>query len=568
MKYMISYLALAMISLTTLPVRASAQESERLAPLLEGIGRYSYPISTDSAQAQRYFDQGLMLSYGFNHAEAERSFREAVRLDPDCAMCYWGAALVLGPNINAPMKAEAVPRAYEAISKALELAPKATEKERALINALARRYAASPPENRFPLDQAYAGAMREVAHRFPDDVDVATLFAEALMDLHPWNYWTKKGTPHTWTPEVVTTLESVLQRAPGHQGAIHFYIHIVEASSEPQRAERYADRLNSTTPGTSHLAHMPSHIYLRVGRYHDASLANERALQVDQAYITECHSQGIYPLGYMPHNSHFLWYTAMMEGRSDLSMMAARKTAAQVDKNMMHEPFLGPLMQHFSLVPLYGLVRFGQWDAILQVPRPAQHLLYSAGVWHYARGMAFVGKGQLEGARNELQKLKTIAATPSLDQQRVWDINTTASLLQIASEVLFGKLAQKQGEYERAIEHFRKAVDLQDALIYNEPPDWYYPVRLSLGSALLEANRPAEAESVYREDLRRNPKSGWSLFGLTQSLLGQDKTAEAAQAQEEFEKAWLWADVKLTIDDLWRLLQVPREAKTDPQNAN
>jgi len=527
-------------------VPAFAQESERLAPLLKGMGRHHYPISTDSPEAQRFFDQGLLLSYGFNHAEAERSFREAARLDPDCAMCYWGIALVLGPNINAPMAPEAVPKANEAIQKALELAPQAAEKERALINALAKRYAETPPKDRSPLDAAYADAMREVAKRYPEDVDIASLFAESLLDLHPWNYWTKEGTPHPWTPEILTTLESVLDRAPEHQGALHFYIHATEASSEPQKGEAAADRLSKLVPGTSHLAHMPSHTYIRIGRYHDASLANLRALSMDQVYIAECHAQGLYPLAYMPHNSHFLWYAATMKGRSALATEAARETA-RVDKTMFRHAAMGPLMQHFSLMPLYNSVRFGKWDEILAESKPADDLLYSVGVWHYARGMAFIAKGQSEKAAAELEQLDTIAANPVVMKQKVWDVNTVGSILGIASEVLTGELAATAGDHESAIQHLQAAVRSEDEQTYIEPPDWYYPVRQSLGAVLLEAGRPADAERVYREDLRRNPENGWSLYGLAESLRRQGKTEDAARVRERFERAWAFADVEPVV---------------------
>ncbi|RJP73042.1 MAG: hypothetical protein C4532_05095 [Candidatus Abyssobacteria bacterium SURF_17] len=540
------YQAVLVMALMSFVVPAFGQDSGQLAPLLEGIGRYHYAISTDSPDAQRFFDQGLILSYGFNHAEAERSFREAARLDPDCAMCYWGIALVLGPNINAPMSAEANPKAYEALQKALELAPQATEKERALTNALAKRYVENPPEDRAPLDGAYADAMREVVKRFPDDVDIAALFAEALLDTHPWNYWSKEGAAQPWTPEIVATLESVLKRAPEHPGALHFYIHATEASPEPQKAERYADTLSKLVPGTSHLAHMPSHTYIRIGRYHDATLANQRALAEDRTYIAECRAQGIYPLAYMPHNSHFLWYSAMMEGRYALSMQAARETGAHGQHDMMSHPAFGPLMQHFSVIPLYGQVRFGKWDEILKESKPASGLPYPMGVWHYARGMAFVRKGQPGQAAEELNNLKIMAADPSLEGQKVWDANSTADLLQIGVEVLAGELGAKQPDYESAIQHLARAVRLEDALIYIEPPDWHFPVRQSLGAVLLEAGRPAEAEQVYREDLRSNPENGWSLYGLAQSLRRQGKTDEAAQVEERFKSAWAYADVKLT----------------------
>ncbi len=328
-------------------------------PLFEGMGNHHYPITTNSSLAQRYFDQGLILTYGFNHAEAARSFREAARLDPNCAMAHWGAAFVLGSNINASMDKEAIPKAYSELQKALELASHVSEKEQALIQALSKRYSPEPVRDRTPLEVAYADAMREVVQRFPDDADVATLFAESLMNLNPWNYWTKDGQPQPGTPEIVSTLESALRRNPNHPGANHLYVHAVEASPHPERALPSADRLRNLVPGIGHMVHMPSHIYIRTGRYHDASLANEKAIEVDEAYIRQYHPEGIYPLAYYTHNYHFLWAAATMEGRSEVALQAARRLASKVDRERMREPGFGTL-QHFFSIPLYALMSFGK----------------------------------------------------------------------------------------------------------------------------------------------------------------------------------------------------------------
>jgi tetratricopeptide (TPR) repeat protein len=518
---------------------------ERQAPLFNDLGNLHRPISTRSELVQRYFDQGLTLSYGFNHAEAGRSFREAARHDPQCAMCWWGVALVLGPNINAPMDPAVAPEAYEASRKALALAEHASEKERAYIEALAKRYAQNPPENRAPLDQAYADAMRDVARRFPDDLDAVALFVEALMDLHPWDYWNKDGTAQPWTAEITSNLEAILERDPNHIGAIHFYIHAVEASTQPQLAEPYADRLGDLVPGAGHLVHMPAHTYMRVGRYHDAVLVNIRATRADNSYVTQCRAQGIYPLAYVPHNHHFLWAAASMEGWREKSIEAARMTDEVTHHEMMGEPGMGAL-QHYSLIPLYAYVRFGMWDEILAYRTPPENLLYPAGIWHYARGRALVGKNQLDDAGKELATLREIAKSKDLEKVTIWDINSAASLLDIAQRVLAGEIDAKRRNFKDAIQHLNEGVRLEDDLRYTEPADWQYPVRQSLGAVLLEAGRPSDAEAVYREDLRRNPENGWSLFGLMASLEAQGREAEAADVEARFERAWAQADVELT----------------------
>jgi len=513
-------------------------------PLFDNLGDYHHPISTDSDLAQRYFDQGLILTYGFNHAEAARSFREATRLDPNCAMCYWGVALVLGPNINAAMDTDAVPESWQALQNALERSQNASNQEQAYIQALAKRYSLDPRADRPSLDIAYVQAMRDVSQRYPDDLDAGTLFAEALMDTMPWDYWID-GKPKPKTQEILATLDSVLDRNPNHPGANHFYIHTVEASPEPDRAIPCADRLRNLVPGSGHLVHMPSHIYIRVGRYHDAAIANQRAIAVDQNYITQSSTPGFYRSAYVPHNPHFLWASASMEGRSELAMQAARHTAAMVDQHKMRQPEYDTL-QHYYLIPLYTLARFGKWDEILAEPSPGQELKYPTGVWHYARGMAFLSKGQLDQATEELNQLNAIAADPELAKMLIWDINPTANLLHIASEVLAGELAAKQADYESAIAHLQMAVRLQDELRYDEPETWYYPVRQSLGAVLLDADQTATAEQVYRQDLEIHPDNGWSLFGLAQSLQAQGKIQEARAVQERFQEAWKYADVILT----------------------
>ena len=520
-------------------------QADRTAPLLEGMGDLHWPISTESELAQRYFDQALTLAYGFNHLEAERSFREAARLDDRCAICFWGAALVLGPNINDPIPTpDREMKAYETLGEAVARLEYASDKERALIEALKSRYQATPPEDRSPLDRAYADAMRSVAARYPDDLQIQTLFAEAMMDTMPWAYWTEEGEPKPLTKEVFATLELVLERDPLHPGANHFLIHAVE-QEHPERGVRAADNLRRKVPGAGHLVHMPSHIYIRVGRYHDGSIANEHAIEADDDYVSQCRAQGIYPVAYVPHNHHFLWATTTMEGRSADSIAAARHTADHVIRGLMRDPQL-VMLQHYSSIPYYALVRFGKWDEILEEPAPDADLLYPTAVWHYARGIAFVRLGKLGEAKKELEQVRTIAANPALEEMRLWGLNPTSSLAEIAAGVLQGELAAARGNVKTAVASLRKAIAIEDGLIYGEPPDWFYPARQNLGAILLEAGRAHAAEKVYREDLARFPDNGWSLFGLAQSLRAQGKTSEAEEVERQFEEAWKFADVEIT----------------------
>ena len=522
----------------------SGKAIQTTAPLFTGMGDHHHSITTKSAQAQRYFDQGLILAYGFNHAEAARSFRQAIQLDPDCAMCHWGLAYVSGPNINAKMEDDAIPESYAAMQQALQLAKNSSKSEQAYISALAKRYTNKPLEDRSSLDLAYAEAMEQVTQQDPDDLDAATLYVEALMDTMPWDYWTEEGEPKPATQKVLDTLESILQRERNHPGANHLYIHAVEAV-RPQQGVAAADRLGNLVPGSGHLVHMPSHIYIRVGRYHDAAIANQKAIAVDNDYITQCHAQGVYPLAYVPHNHHFLWFAATLEGDSQLATEAGKNVAAMVDPQMMREPGMGTLQQFYS-VPLFTMIRFGQWDEILAVPQPKADLKYPTGLWHYARGLAYANQGKITQAQQELEELDLLAHDPELEEVTIWDINTTQNILKIATEVLTGEIATKQDKYPSAIAHLRQAVKLEDALNYDEPADWSTPARQYLGAALLNNKRYAAAEQVYREDLAIYPNNGWSLFGLVQSLKAQKKDSEAQTIQQQFESAWQYADVQLT----------------------
>lgn len=517
---------------------------EILAPLLDGMGDHHHPISSREPSTQRYFDQALVLTFNFNHAEAARSFREAARRDPGCAICYWGLALVLGPNPNSTMDDDAVPEAWAALQRARALADGASNRERAYIEALSSRYVEEPPVDRADLDLAYVDAMRTLTQRYPDDLDAATLLAEALMVTTPWDYWQEDGQPRPVAAEMIDLLESVIARDPLHPGANHLYIHAVEAE-RPELAIDSADRLRTLVPGAGHLLHMPSHVDIRVGRYHQAVTANLAAIAADNDYASQCHAQGLYPLAYMPHNRHFLWAAATLEGNGEIAHQAAREMAERIDTDKMRETGLETL-QHFWVTPLYAMTRFSRWQEILDHPRPGSDLIYPTGVWHFARGMAFARTDRLPEARAELGELERIAADPRLESITVWDINTTAALLAIARQTVRGEIAAADGDYETAVLALEIGADLEDRLNYDEPPPWHAPVRQTLGAVYLEAGRPESAEAAYRQDLKTLPENGWSLWGLAASLRAQGRDEEAKAAEDRFRAAWEHATIELT----------------------
>jgi tetratricopeptide (TPR) repeat protein len=522
------------------------------APLFDGMGEYHRAITTADPGAQRYFDQGMVLAFAFNHAEAIRSFRAAQRLDQQCAMCFWGEALATGPNINVTsngktiMSSDEQVAAFAALEKARALSSSATEVERDLIAALGERYSATPVEDRISLERAYAEALGELAARYPEDDDIAGFYAEAWMNTMPWDYWSDGETPRPETVPVIAALERIIARSPRHPHALHLYIHAVEASSNPGRAEDEADTLTGLVPGAGHLVHMPAHLYWRVGRYHDAAEANVRAAAVDEAYIAQCNAQGFYPAMYYPHNIHFLWAASSMEGRSAVAIDAARKVAANVRLEQIDQ---FPAVEFFHTIPLLALVQFGRWDEVLAEPEPRADLAYSAAIRHYARGVAYASKGDLAAARAE-----HAALVPLKENDRVMVINgngyPAVALLTIADELLLGEIALAEGSNDTAIAHFTTAVEGQDALPYMEPPFWYYPTRQSLGLALLRADRAAEAEQVYLRDLETYPHNGWSTYGLIQSLEAQGKTEEASMHREHFAAMWSLADVELSASRL------------------
>lgn len=538
------FLALGCSALPAPHEHGAAGGPTAAAPVLfDNLGAYHRVITTTSPMAQAYFDQGLRLLYGFNHHEAQAAFREALRLDPGCAMCAWGIALTYGSNYNSPTDADRERGAVAAVTRARALAAAAgSERERALVDALAARHSAVPGVERAALDRAYAAAMREVARRFPDDLDAATLFADSLMNLRPWDLWTPDGMPQPGTEEIVATLERVLAADPTHPGANHLYIHAVEASPEPRRAEVAADRLRTLMPGAGHMVHMPSHIYYRIGRYADAEAVNAQAVAADRAYFTKSRPSPIYRMMYFPHNLDFLWHAAGMEGRGAQCVRAARELASEVPTAAVLEM---PDMELAPAAPLLALARFARWDEVLAEPAPPAGMLYATGAWRYARGLALNAKGRRDEAGRELDELRGV-------RRRVPAERTLASffkmsdMLGLAAEVLAGEIAARGGDADTAVTHLAEAVRMQDEHWFTEPPPWYFPVRHALGAALLQAGRAPEAEAVYREDLRRNPENGWSLFGLGQSLRAQGKTAEAAAADARFRRAWARADVVLT----------------------
>jgi tetratricopeptide (TPR) repeat protein len=517
-----------------------------IAPSLEGLGDYHLEVTTDSPESQAFFDQGLRLTYGFNHSEALRAYKEAARLDPENAMAYWGWAMALGPNLNLPMMPYVVEQAHRAASRAVELSDGASPKERALIQALAARYTDDPEADRAPFDEAYAEAMADVLERFPDDLDVATFYADALLNLSPWDYWYLDGLAKENTDEVLATLESVIERDPHHPGALHLYIHAVEAR-HPERAEVYADNLAALMPGAGHMVHMPSHIYMRVGRYGDSWEANRLAVEADESYITQCRAQGLYPLGYYPHNIHFMAWSAAFQGRREAAMEASRKIVERIPHELAADRNTWALYETFLSQPLYTMVRFGMWDEILAEPAPGIESHFMTGIWHYARALARLhGEGDVAAARQELAAL--VASRGEVDEQDAYSIGfgDVERLLTIAIEIVEGELDAAAGDYGAAAAHLERAVRLEDGLLYNEPPDWYFPVRHVLGAVLIEAGLPGEAEVVYWADLRRNPDNGYSLFGLKKALEAQGRVDDALAIAERFNRAWADADHQLT----------------------
>ena len=527
------------------PAQTLAQRAG--APLFGGMGDYHMPITTTDPDAQRYFDQGMVLAFGFNHAESIRSFRAAQTLDPNCAMCFWGEALATGPNINVTSNGKAIMAPAErasaraAIDQALVLIDGVTPKEQDWIKALDQRYDGKAETPRDPLDRAWAEALADMAARYPDDTTVASVYAEALMNTMPWDYWGPNGEAKPDTQAVIASLEAVMAADPDHPLALHLYIHALEASSNAKKAEPAADRLADLVPGSGHLVHMPSHIYFRVGRYQDSALANIRAAEVDEAYIAQCNAQGFYPALYYPHNIHFLWASSTMQGQSALSLDSARRVVANVRVEQVQQ---FPTIQFFRTVPMLSLVRFARWEEILVEPEPYEPFAFARAIWHYGRGVAHAALGDPEAALIELAAIEQLE--PQVDEIFMGNVYPARDLLEIAKALLIGEMAYRSGDAASAVLAFEEAVALQDALPYTEPPFWYYPTRQSLGAALLASDRVAEAQAVFERDLEQYPMNGWSMFGLAEALRRQGDDAGAGKVAARFETVWQFADVELT----------------------
>ena len=517
--------------------------SEPIAPLFDNLGDHHFQVSTKHPQAQQYFDQGVKLLYAFNHAESHRSFREAARLDPDCAMAYWGQAIALGPNINDPFPdEERTIKAFEAAEKANRLASRTSKKEKALIEALQSRQQQDPKTDRQQLNLAYQKAMQPVAKKYAEDADVQTFYAAAIMNTMPWNYWTNQGEPNPGTLDAKAALEKAMAINPDHAGAHHYYIHMVELPN-PDLAEVSADRLGGLMPGAGHLVHMPAHIYIRIGRYKDARVTNVKAIEADEDYISQCLSQGLYPLSYYPHNIHFLWSAASMEGNSRMALEAANKTASRVPWDQVEEL---SFMEDFLSTPLLAQVRFGRWNEILSTPRPGENLKHVNLIWHYARGLAFVAKGDIDQAQEELEALQELAKDPDLEGLLANYNNPSANIIPIAIHVLSGEMAAAQGQTAKAIGLLEKGVEFEEQLVYSEPTAWHVPVRHNLGAVLIQSGQAARAQQVYEADLKVNRENGWSLFGLYQSHLMQGNSDMAVEYQNRFNQAWAEADIAIT----------------------
>ena len=515
----------------TPPAHGHHAEAGQPLPLFDGLSSYSHKITTSDPEAQSYFDQGLMMAYAFNHAQAKRSFLEGAKRDPNCAMCYWGAALVLGPNINAPMAPEAESEALGYLAKAKAAVATGTAAEKGYVNALAARYAEPAGADRAARDETYAKAMRKFASMNAQDPDAAALAAEAMMDQHPWNYWTKTGKAQPWTNAIVTTLETTLENFPDHAGTHHLYIHAMEASPFPEKAVASADRLKTLVPAAGHLVHMPGHIYIRVGRYQDAIDSNVAAIEADRHQAMQ--SPGIYDMMYKPHNHHFLWAAATLAGQEELAGKAAISVNEHFKTHKMpNDPTMSMMRQNYEQTPVFNDVRFGHWAAILERPMPPAHDELARAIHHYARAVAMSKTGRAPAAIEEIRGLDELRAKPEL-QNGIFMNNKVATLLEIASRVAKAERSAALTDYKSAIADLEKARALEDTLTYNEPADWHHPIRQILGRVYLDAKQPKAAERVYLEDLRLYPKNAWSMTGLMKAYEAQGLQQKAADAKNQ-----------------------------------
>ena len=514
------------------------------APIFTGLTDRHFPITTKSKEAQEYFNQGMMLMYGFNHPEAARSFHYASKLDPDCGMCYWGLAYVLGPNYNVGMDPEVLDDANEALEKAKATMALLTEKEQDMLKALMSRYPDENVEDRTAFDVAYSDEMRKLFETYPGDNDIAVLFAESLMDMHPWDLYTQAGEIKEWTPEILAVLETILNNEPDHPAANHLYIHAVEASNDPSQGIEAAKRLDTLVPGSGHLVHMPSHIYIRTGNYHEGTLSNIKAVEVDSLYLDACHVAGVYPLAYYPHNFHFLAATAALEGNGSLAIEASDRMVEKLDTLMMREEGLGTI-QHYYTIPMYLRVKFQRWNEINAIPIPAPDLKYPQAIWYYATGLSKVEAGDMDGAKASLVKVQNLTSDEDVAKITVWDLNNCSNLVQIAAYVLEAKIAEGENRFDDAIASYKAAIAIEDELNYNEPPDWFFSVRHELAPTLIKNGQINEAIRVLEEDLNELPNNGWALHSLMQCYDASGNKAAFEDVKKEFNAAWAHADFKL-----------------------
>jgi tetratricopeptide (TPR) repeat protein len=527
---------------------ASGSVPEKLpGPLLDELGRLHHPVTTSSPKAQQYFDQGMRLLFGFNHKEAVRSFRSAAYLDPKCAMAHWGAAYASGPHVNKPMGPDDTKAAWAALQLAVAQSAGVSAKEKAYIAALEKRYQPEHRDDRLSLDKSFADAMRDLVKQYPDDLDAQTMFAEALMNTMPWDYWTRDRTPKPETEEILGALRFVMSRAPEHPGANHYYIHAVEAGPHPEHGLPAADRLLTYAPAAGHLVHMPAHIYMRVGQYQTAALANEQAIKADRSYIRHCRALGFYPGVYYPHNLHFLWWARVFTGQSRAALRTAEEAATYALENYCgpKKVLEAPRLRH---LPWLTYVRFGQWDTALALVQPpaTNDFLVDRALWHFTRGLARAAKGDAIGAGSEQTALASLAGSEAAKKLSTPQFPVVATL-GVATHWLAGKVAGAKGDRRAMLEHLEKAVAAEDAMPYMEPSFWPFPVRPTLGAALLQSGEPAKAEEVFREDLRRWPRNGWGLFGLEQALRAQGRTQQADDVHRQFDETWKQADVALAL---------------------
>jgi tetratricopeptide (TPR) repeat protein len=515
--------------------------------LVTGLGDLHHPVSTLNLEAQKFFDQGLRFIYAFNHDEAARSFQHATELDPKLAMAFWGVAEAVGPNYNDPADPARYKRAHDAVQKAVDLSSSASPSEQAYIQAMAKRFPADPNSDLKKAAEDYRDAMRDVARQFPDDLDAATLFAESGMNLHPWGLWHQDGTPEAGTEEIVSTLESVIKRDPNHLGAIHYYIHAVEASNNPERALAGANKLAALAPNAGHIVHMPAHIYIRTGDYEAAVQTNQKAAEVDRTYIKETGAQGIYPMMYYSHNLHFVAMCGAMNGR----YTEARKNADLLVTNVGPHVKDMPPLEGFMTIPVAVEIRFHHWNEILKMPAPDPSMKTATVFWHFGRGLALAGTGEIADAEAEYKIISEAEAATPPDVIFQMPINNKAKdIMKIAENVLGAKIALAKKDTAGAISQLRDAVAIQDKLNYGEPPDWFYPVRENLGGALLMSGDAAAAEKVFREDLDHNPRNPRSLFGLQQSLLRQKRDYDAGFVKKQLDTSWKSSSHVLKLDDL------------------